>query len=94
MRAREGKEERAPVSLVRKDGQTVRTWLLAMPSILDSKVVGSTASPSGGATSIDGPHACWGPDVCFEPPFFQNRAWERDDEARERRDQGSPLARA
>lgn len=39
-RAREGTAERTPISLVRKDGRTVRTSLLAMPIILDGKTVG------------------------------------------------------
>ncbi|HLE96820.1 MAG TPA: PAS domain S-box protein [Candidatus Thermoplasmatota archaeon] len=39
-RAREGTAERALVSLLRKDGRTVRTSLLAMPIILDGKIVG------------------------------------------------------
>lgn len=39
-RAREGTAERRPISLVRKDGRTVRTSLLAMPIILDGEIVG------------------------------------------------------
>lgn len=39
-RARGGTAERAPISLVHKDGRVVRTSLLAMPIILDGKIVG------------------------------------------------------
>ena len=39
-RARIGTAERAPISLVRKDKRTVRTSLLAMPIILDGRIVG------------------------------------------------------
>lgn len=38
--AREGTAERRPVSLVRKDARTVLTSLLAMPIILEGKIVG------------------------------------------------------